>query len=492
VYSYGQDEVEIVRLNHESVTLNSGGNSLPQQTSPDANRLNNEVKNISSSDGGSIDNQDAEERAGRAENGKTTTGKSVFTTTYLSAFQSDATTMQYRDELKSDLSPFHTSVEAPSQSKRSETDVDSSATEYNSHSVVKHVSPEHGSKLILHSASESDLNSHAEVPHNIVNVSTPLTALPKVSVLELTPDLNGSSIHAKRVLVNVTIATEEADQSNKTGYHLSNHQPVYVLSVSVPTSGDAEQIAGINISPTAQKVASVLLGLSNENGTQTLIPKHEQSPSPPPVTTTITPPPPTTAFQFWGGVCECSCPCLDDAETESDSDMENDNFVSTSTDTSVFIEHVTVPTTQQGNITGEVKQIDDIVLISETVTITEHSSITSEILATEPEQVSTVSSDMTVTDIPVKRTEATTADTSSSPNFTYSSPSEYIEESSSAEVSVSSSSSPMLENVSSSVSDVTADVSTGFTSTQSNRQDCPVAPTVAPPTPLILVIEGKI
>jgi hypothetical protein len=165
--------------------------------------------------------------------------------------------------------------------------------------------------------------------------------------------------------------------------------------------------------------------------------------------------------------------------------------VSTSTDRSVFTENVTVSTPQQGNLTGQVKQIDDIVLTSETVTVIEDSSITPETLATEPDQVSTVSSDITMTDIPVKKTETTVMQTSPSPDFSFSSPSKYIDESSNAEVSINSSPSPTLENVSPSVSDVMVDVSTGFTSTESNRQDCPVAPTIAPPTPLILVIEGK-
>jgi hypothetical protein len=34
-------------------------------------------------------------------------------------------------------------------------------------------------------------------------------------------------------------------------------------------------------------------------------------------------------------------------------------------------------------------------------------------------------------------------------------------------------------------------MSTDLTSTNSRRQDCPVAPTVTAPPPLILVIEGK-
>jgi hypothetical protein len=174
--------------------------------------------------------------------------------------------------------------------------------------------------------------------------------------------------------------------------------------------------------------------------------------------------------------------------------LENDNLASASTDTSVFVENVTVPTTQQGNLSGQEKQIDDIVLIPESVTIIEDSSITSKILATEPDQVSTVPSDMAMTDFPVKRIETTTLETSPSPNFTFSPSSEYTDEPSNAEVSINSSpSSPTLDNVSSTpLSDVMTDMSTGFTSTESNRQDCPVAPTITPPTPLILVIKGKI
>jgi hypothetical protein len=492
VYSYGQDEVEIIRLNHESVTLKAGGNSLPQHTSPDANRLNNEVKDIPSFEGDSVDNQDAEDRTDRVERERVTTGRSIISASYQFALQSDATTMQYKDDPKPEVSFFHSSLENASKLNRLETENNTSATEYSPQSIVEHVVPEHGSKLILHSASESVPNSHAEVSHNIMNVNTSdssLTALPKVDLLEVTPDTNSTSRHAKRVLVNVTIATEDDDPSNKTGYHSSNHQPVYVLSVSVPTSGESEQVAGINISPSSQKVASVLLGLSNENGTQTLVSKHEQLP-PPPTTTTITPLPTTTAFHLWGGVCECSCPCLDNSDSESDPHLEGDGIESVSTDTSVITENVTVPTTQQGNNTEEQKQNDDKALIPENVTVTEESNIGSEILITEPDQVSTVSLDMSVTTIPAETTETTTTTTS---NLVYSSPPEHISESSNAEVLINSSLSPIMENVSStSVSDVVTEVSTEFTSTESSRQDCPVSPTVTPPPPLILVIEGKI
>lgn len=494
VYSYGQDEVKIVRLNQETVTLKSGGNSLPQHTSPDGNRLNNDVKGVSSFEGDSVDSQDTEDKAGKAVHERHTTGKSVVTTTYLSAYQSDATTVQYKDESNPDVSLFHTSLENPSPLNKLETEMDNKAPEYSPQSFVEHVLPEHVSKLIPHFASESVVNSHAEVPHNILNVSTSdasLTALPKVDVLELTPDSNDSSRHAKRVLVNVTIATEDADQSNDTGYHSSIHRPVYVLSVSVPTNGESEQVAGIDISPPSQKVASVLLGLSNENGMQTFVSKHEQPLPSPPTTTTIAPHPTTTPFLLWGGVCECSCPCLDNTDSKNDTDLEGDDIVSVSTDTSVITENVTVTTIQQGNRNGELKQNVNNDLLLENVTAIEEFSMTSEILITDLVEDTTVSLDMFTSTIPFEATGTTMVETTT-PDHTYSPSSEDVSESSNAEIVVNSSLSPMMDNVSSTlVSDVVTEVSADFTSTESSRQDCPEVPTVTPPPPLILVIEGK-
>jgi len=495
VYSYGQDEVEIVRLDHESVTLKSGGSSLPQHTSPDANRLNNELKDVPLIDGESVDDEDVVDKTDRAENERDITGKPVISTVHLSAFQSDATTAQYKDESKPDVSVFRTSLENPSQSNRVETDVGNAATEYNPQSVAEHVPREHGSQLILHSAPDSVPNSHIEVSHNIMNVSVSdvsLTALPKVNVLELSPDINGSSRHAKRVLVNVTIATEDVDQSNETGHHSSNHQPVYVLSVSVPTNGDSEQVAGVDISPPSQKLASVLLGMSNDNATHISVPKHEPPSSLPPATTTVIPFPTTTAFPLWGGVCECTCPCLDNSENETGLDLEGDNTEPVSTDVSVFAENVTVSTTHQGNLTGHETENDDKTLIHENVTVREESSITAEIQMRDMDENSTASSDIPTTTIPTEMTETTTLETSTTPNFTYSTPFEYTDESSNADGLISSSASPLMETVSSThVSDVVTEMSTDLTGTDSRRQDCPVAPTVTAPPPLILVMEGK-
>jgi len=494
VYSYGQDEVEIVRLDHESVTLKSGGSSLPEHTSPDANRLNNELKDVPLIDSESVDDEDVVDKTDRAENERDTTGKPVISIMHLSAFQSDATTAQYKDESKLDVSVFHTSLENPSQSNRVETDVGNTATEYNPQSVAEHVPREHGSQLIMHSSPDSVPNSPIEVSHNIMNVSVPdvsLTALPKVNVLELSPDTNGSSRHAKRVLVNVTIATEDVDQSNETGHHSSNHQPVYVLSVSVPTNGDSEQVASVDISPPSQKLASVLLGMSNDNTTHKSVSKHEPPSSLPPATTTVTPFPTTTAFPLWGGVCECTCPCLDNSENETSLGLEGDNTEPVSTDVSVFAENVTVSTTHQGNLTGHKIENDDKTLIHENMTVREEFTITAEILMRGMDENSTVSSDMPATTIPTEMTETTTLETSATPNLTYSTPFEHTDESSDSEGLISSSASPLMETVSSTpVGDVT-EMSTDLTSTDSRRQDCPVAPTVTAPPPLILVMEGK-
>ncbi|XP_069696130.1 teneurin-m isoform X2 [Periplaneta americana] len=344
VYSYGQDEVEIVELSH------------------DANRLNNEVQDVEDVDG-------------------KTTGKSVITTTYLSPFLSDATTIQYKDE------------EEPSKPE-----LDNSGPAH-----VNSVPLEHGS-ILTQPAS-----------------NTSLTALPRVEVLDLTPDVNGSSRHAKRVLVNVTIATEDADPGNETG-----HQPVYVLSVSVPTDGENDQIAGIDISPPSQKVASVLLGLNSESGNQ-----HELQ-APPQTTTTSTLPPTTTAFHLWGGVCECSCPCLDEADDDS------------TESTSVIAENVTVASSTQ----QETQSSDQVPNVTEPATL----------ITERDEEASTVS--MTT------ETTETTEESTTPSSFTDTPPPD------------------------TSVSEEVTEVSTDIASTESSGQDCPVVPTVTPPPPLILVIEG--
>ena len=493
VYSYGQHEVEIIKLNHESVTLKTGGNGLPQHTSPDANKLNNEVHDLPSFEGEIIDEDDVggfEDITDRSEHERDTTGKSVITTTYQAAFQSDdATTMQYKDESKVEASfHLHTSLEKPSKSNTLAVDEENSAVEHGPQLTSEHVnvvSSEHGSNLTLHTEHQSVSNNLTVMPNNIVNVSTSdttLTALPKVNVLELTPDTNGSSKHAKRVLVNVTIATDDASPGNETGHH-----PLYVLSVAVPTDIENTKVSGIDISPPSQKVASVLLGLSNENDTQTLIPKHEESPPPPqPQTVTTTTLSPTTVqYHLWGGVCECSCPCLD--EDNNENDLEDNTKENESTDMPIIAENFTVVTSPKGNVSAELKQIDVKVILPENVTGVEEFNITSEILESVMNESSTIDMDPSTT-LPPEMFETTTEEQITMSATTIPPPSRVTENE-----DEKSPPSTAVENGSSiAVVDEVTEVPTDLTSTETSRKDCPVVPTVTPPPPLILVLEGKV
>ncbi|XP_076663968.1 teneurin transmembrane protein Ten-m isoform X3 [Andrena cerasifolii] len=111
-----------------------------------------------------------------------------------------------------------------------------------------------------------------------------------------------TSASPNRVLVNITIASGDSASS----------KPLYVLSVSVPTNGDAdahspsvrvhEHEAAEEPVASASKTASSALSEANNNG----LPPPPQPPS--------SPPPPIWA----GGECECSCPCMGSSSDEWD------------------------------------------------------------------------------------------------------------------------------------------------------------------------------
>lgn len=101
--------------------------------------------------------------------------------------------------------------------------------------------------------------------------------------------------HSKRVLVNVTIETEDDDEGLK---------PVYVVSLSVPTEGEPERK-----STAATPTETPTPGATTKKTTTT--------------TTTTT----TTRYGFfYGGQCECSCPCL---ESDGTKETEDDLYTST-------------------------------------------------------------------------------------------------------------------------------------------------------------------
>lgn len=120
--------------------------------------------------------------------------------------------------------------------------------------------------------------------------------------LENPVETHNTTRHSKRVLVNVTIATEDDEKGLK---------PVYVVSLSVPTEESKSS---------RENLTNVVLGFDN-NG------KPNELASLPP------PPPPTSSHPlksqnfalttprhgyFYGGQCECSCPCLDSSESNED------------------------------------------------------------------------------------------------------------------------------------------------------------------------------
>nr|CAD7592846.1 unnamed protein product [Timema genevievae] len=469
VFAYGLDEVEIVKLNnHESVTLKTGG-GLPQHTSPDANKLNNEVaENIPSFGLSMFD--DNTEKFGSARD---TTAKTIITTTYLSAYQSDATTMQYKDDIKSYISSVNTAIENPSKSKQFE-----GLNLHDNGFPTSHVN-----ELTLQHNTESVSNRNV-VPHEEpqkppsvenVNVNEPsLTAFPRIDVLSIPTDLNGSSRHAKRVLVNVTIATENVDLDNKTGQHSNSHQPVYVLSVSVPTDGDSDRLPGINISPPVQNAPLVSLEIKNDNNTPTT-----KTEPPSTILPTILP------FHLWGGVCECSCPCLENNNTDEDGSgfRESDSNVIAGNETAVALKNTIDDTAHfqelrdpeglfNGNTTEDF-DLDDSTEINQTFILNDTISTISPELSTTLESIGSTELFTMENTLPQKL-ETTSLD----PIEDYD-----LSRGGKTETTMEASSYPSTE-------EQLTETTTEVASSSVRGVICPVVPTTTPPPPLILVLEG--
>lgn len=111
----------------------------------------------------------------------------------------------------------------------------------------------------------------------------------KISVIEVPPVLE-SLAPSKRILVNVTIATEP-DSPNSP-------QSVYVLSVSLPTDGSPSPDVNVNSQSETRHRNS-----SHESTKNTHLTNEIRAPQEP-------------DLQF-GGECECSCPCLDPSPSPS-------------------------------------------------------------------------------------------------------------------------------------------------------------------------------
>lgn len=164
------------------------------------------------------------------------------------------------------------------------------------------------------------LKTHDINTTNADGVASETNKSSKISVIEV-PKVVDSLIPSKRILVNVTIATEPD----------SPHSPqsIYVLSVSLPT----EDTPSPEISVSSQSEKRYHNTSTHETSKNTDIHNDPKN---------------------YGGECECSCPCLD-PETPSTSTSSNPDvtinknitdFMSSTTETTI-LETSDSPTTEE-------------------------------------------------------------------------------------------------------------------------------------------------
>ena len=168
-------------------------------------------------------------------------------------------------------------------------------------------------KRRFHTASEEDPSLEQEViSQPSKNIMLETFHPPKTSSSDSTisnqiqvslPGNHVTSSSSRRVLVNITIATE--DEPGAASYI----KPLYVFSVSIPTNEDPNHlIPDININTDHVPAQSLMT-----NTTPRFVDRDQVSLPPPPK-------PPATPTPIWaGGECECSCPCMDVID-------ESDNF----------------------------------------------------------------------------------------------------------------------------------------------------------------------
>ncbi|KOC67559.1 Teneurin-3 [Habropoda laboriosa] len=274
IYNYGQDEVEIVKLNH--------GNDVAETTI----KTKQQARSV-------FDNGLKMNNVPRL--GQRTSNYGVFTI----------------DKTDESLREF----ERKFSEKSSEADYSDTAKKLH--------------EGTNNAGSHARSNSPTESP-------TPLTQ--QVKIIEVPVDRSGhkssskssSSASSNRVLVNITIASGDPAAS----------KPLYVLSVSVPTNGNAdEQTSGVNVNQVqthehetlSEESASSMRKVANPTvGNDNRLPPPPQPPS--------SPPPPIWA----GGECECSCPCMGSSSDEWDNDSGNDESVNSDQEEQVNNSNVSV------------------------------------------------------------------------------------------------------------------------------------------------------
>lgn len=353
IFSYGQDKVNFVRQSHESVTLESGVNEIPQHTSPDANKLNNDIhehlpiipsdRSYKIQDSSDPLNEDKNEEFDEDNNTeksfqlKLKTEKPYLSFSVLPSYPIDETTHPYRIYPNTTVSADTQMAFHPGNKTRepyiNSTSMENVETETSEH--VKISSSKHESILTILPVTESDSNISVADTFNIdISNATNNLLLTNTSDATLPVIDNVLPKPPKRVLVNVTVAMQDEA--------LGLHQSVYVFSMSVSSEGNTSgSLAEVNVTHPALKVANALIGLNGSDDTHMLLTHHQEQSHTTSHTTTSTTT--LTPLLLGGAVCECSCPCLDQEGdySEIEGSTSNPLFVETSIITGSEVEDYT-------------------------------------------------------------------------------------------------------------------------------------------------------
>lgn len=217
-----------------------------------------------------------------------------------------STTMKSKTSYNKDKVDIKVAPHLNEKEKEGLTNHSVSATEY-AVTDDKHKSDVHNNGAIL--------NKHESV--EFINATNPIDSAvsetnkqSKISIIEVPPLPNEVSNPSKRILVNVTIATEP---DSKNPYA---SQSVYVLSVSVPTDGNPSEVPDVSLNSHNSSIPN-----THHLNNHTSISKYStEKPN---------------DYVWGGGDCQCSCPCLDDdklnltdifSQEYDDYDMDNYTF----------------------------------------------------------------------------------------------------------------------------------------------------------------------
>lgn len=263
IYSYGQDEIEIVDLHHKKQSIAKAKN--PTKTSEILDN-NVKMKVVSRKD---RQNKDDVRIIMREES-------------------DDELLRKFKEKFHEAAVDVNEPVENSSLIR----------TNYNS-------PPTNTLHETVHDSSD---NASPRFPSNTDHLSnSPITQ--RVQIVEVPvyrdahsgPSSSSSSSSPHRVLINVTIAAENPSAASS--------RPLYVLSVSVPTEDGHS--SGINIDQAQVPPAASMKKIPAKDAESISVVDTRLPPPPQPP---ASPPAPIWA----GGECECSCPCMGSSSDEWD------------------------------------------------------------------------------------------------------------------------------------------------------------------------------